>query len=296
MNWTTRTATMAVMLGACCFSATGAADGAGNGTAAPVEHNSTGAVTAPSPAAELAAFADGPWKGMNAVYQGRLYDATLDAKGSVVLYPKDKGERVGKPIVLAFGCHYYDPVKKNTVVRPIAEVSAAPPQVLARSGSVKLTGRFADDVRFTVDLRFTETAVAIEGEIKDPAGLTPASNLGYHAHVQPTHNPPAEMALEQIKALMPDWTLVLTPMKGKTQILPYWKSLNPQGVERAQIRGPWGARQVTIKAPGVIQRGTKVQVAGYLSIYQGFAAYTGFYVGRAGTSEQEAGELIVSFE
>jgi hypothetical protein len=53
---------------------------------------------------------------------------------------------------------------------------------------------------------------------------------------------------------------------------------------------------VSIKAPGVTLRQTKGKAGGYFAIYKGMAPFTGFHVGRSGTSEQDAGELIVAFE
>ncbi len=262
------------------------------------EHKGTGAVTTPTGPDMLAAFADGPWKGANTVYQGRFYDAVLAANGrQLELHVKENGTRVGKPIAVAFGCHYYDPAVRNTVARPIAEFATPPAtQLLTRPGMLKLNGRFADEVRFAITLKFAEKSFSLEGEIKDPPRLAIASNLGYHARVLPTHSPPPEMELEQIKALMPDWTLALSPLQGKTETHPYWKSLDSQGVERAQIRGPWQGRTVSIKAPAVTIRKTKTKAGGYFAIYKGMAPYTGYHVGRSGTSDQEAGELIVAFE
>ncbi len=252
--------------------------------------------TAPPP--ELASFADGPWKGSNTVYHGRFYDAILGANGhQLELHVKENGVRVGNPIAVAFGCHYYDPAVRNTVARPVVEFASPPsPQLLTRPGTLKLTGRFADDVRFSFTLKLAEKMFSIEGEIKDPPGLKPASNLGYHARVLPTHNPPPQMELEQIKALMADWTLALTPLRGRTQTHPYWQSLNSQSAERAQIRGPWLGRTVTIEAPAVSIRKSKAKAGGYFAIYEGMAPYTGYHVGRSGTTDQEAGELVVAFE
>ncbi len=262
------------------------------------EHRGTGAVTTPTTPAELAAFADGPWKDANTVFQGRFYDAVLAAgRCQIEVHVKNNGARVGKPIAVAFGCHYYDPGKKNTVSRPVAEFANPPaPQVLTRPGAVKLSGRFADDVRFAMTLKFAEKSFSIEGEIKDPPRLALASNLGYHARVQPTHSPPPEMGLEQIKAMMPDWSLALTPLQGRAETHPYWKSLQSQHVVQAHVRGPWQGQDVTIKAPPVPRRQAKGKLGGYFSVYSGMAPYTGFHVGRSGTPEQEAGELVVAFE
>jgi hypothetical protein len=252
----------------------------------------------PTAAAALPAFADGPSKGMSLAYTSRHYKATLDAAGHVELQPLADGVAVGKPVSVVFGCHYYDPGKRNTVARPIMEVAMAPsaPQPLARPGTVKLTGRFADEVRFTMILKFAEQSFSIEGEIKDPPRLAPASILGYHARVLPTHQPGPELEFEQIKALMTGWTLKLTPLAGRAETYPYWKSLESQNVERVQIHGPWPGRELTIKTPPVTVRKTKAKAGGYLAIYKGMAPYDGYYIGRSATSGQEGGELVVAFD
>jgi len=260
----------------------------------------TGAVTAPTNTAELAAFADGPWKGWNTVYQGRGYDALVSADGNrIELHVKQDGARVGKPLIVALGCHYYDPAKRNTIARPLAAFTAPPaPQMLSRPGKLKLSGLFADNVRFDVTLEFTEKEFSIEGKIKDPPRLTPASAFGYHARVQPTHTLPPETPLDQVKALMPGWSVRLTPPEGKPEEVPYWrgKGLKSQHVTEARVHGPWETRDVALRAPLISRRETQTKVAGYFAIYEGMAPYTGFHVGRAAASDQKGGALVVAFD
>ncbi len=259
-------------------------------------HKGTGAMTNAGPEV-LPVFADGPWKSLHTVYRGRTYDALMDARGRIDLHVKTNDVRVGKPIVIQFGCHYYDPAKQATVARPVVEYAVPPaPQVLARPGSVKLAGLFADGVRFTYTVAFTEKSCTVEGEISDPPRLSLPSNLGYHAQVQRTYTAPPDATFEQIRAQMPDWTLALTPVDGKAQVHPYWKLLKSQHVEQAQVCGPWASRKATILAPTVKVRETQARVNGYFSIYVDMAPYTGFHVGRAGTSAQEAGELSITIE
>lgn len=257
------------------------------------------AVDSPIPA-KLPVFSDGAWKGMHAVVQGKNYEAAIDAKGGIQLFPLDKNTRVGKPININYGCNYADTEKKETGRRPIMNFDDAPtaPAELRPPVSLSISGQCEDKVSLTLLYKFTETSVSFSALVKDPARVKYPSTLSYSVVFAPTHKPPPEMKLDEIKALMPGWELRLTKKTGKTKAYPYWAGLSSQpGITKAQIFGPWGQRKVTVFAPCENDRKTNEAITpAEFNIYPCFAPYTGYYLKRFGSANREPGELRLQFD
>lgn len=58
----------------------------------------TGAIYTPPSPSHLPSYADGKWKGMHAVYEHAHFDAMMNDRGHVTVYPKKDGKRVGKSL------------------------------------------------------------------------------------------------------------------------------------------------------------------------------------------------------
>lgn len=266
------------------------------GAPSPTPPLSSWAVLNPTNKADLAVFAEGPWKGKNAVFQAPAFDLTMDGTGRIELQPKTNGVRAGKAILVAFGCHYYDPKIGNTVGRPIVDFTEAPtPKVYTAAGMIKLSGIFDDKVQFTVTVTYAETSLSINCKIKDPPGLKIASNCGYHARIGPMYQITAERSFEQVKALVSGMSLELTALTGDKRRYAYWQDVGSQRVQQVWVHGPWGDRDITIRCPMVLDRKTGKKQGGYFSIYGG-GPYMGFHVGRAVKSGEIGGKLEVEFE
>lgn len=245
----------------------------------------------------LPTFTDGEWKGQNLVFESRTYDATVDGDGTVYLYPKERGERVGKPLRVGFNCYYRDKKNKRTIRRRFAEIKDPPaPKVHRRATELELEGHFEDDVEFQIEMKFDDDKFSFQGEIEDPRGIEYPSSFHYVVRVEQTHNPPPQMELDEIKELMPGWQLEFHPVKGRRERVPYWKSMRNQGAETIEVVGPWGDTKITLDAPRGRGRKGEIKAGGQFHIYKGSPPYAGFGFLRGGNSERPPGEIEVKFD
>lgn len=251
----------------------------------------TGAV---SEAAEgkLSVFSDGPWKNYNMVYEGPLYDAVLDKNAVLTIYPKSKGERIGKPLKSYLACYY---VKQNRHHRRgIVSIEEPPaPQHSKRELDIELKGMMEDNVKFEMDFKCEEDRVSIQGYVKDMGKQEFPSFSQSRIYMTPTHKFGQDATLDEIKAAMEDYSLTIRSTEG-SETHPYWKGLISQNnVKDLLVKGPWGGNQMRIEAPGIRNRETGESDYGRFYIYSQNSPFQGFFLYRRAASGVKRGRVFL---
>jgi hypothetical protein len=246
---------------------------------------------------QLPSYTNGPWEGANAVYRCRSFEARLLAYSALAVQPLDGGTNVGPLLTLRFHCYYSNPkgTAPRTLTRPIAAYQDAPLPT-DKPDVVRLRGRFADDVRFRLNVAFRDNAISVEGEIRDPGSLACPSYLRYEWDVPASHSFPRDMSADDRARQLLGCTLVVTDADGREHALPYNAELESRmDLRAAAIRGPWGRRVVHIEAPAAKDREGEVEV-GALRHETRAAPYQGFQVGRRTVADVPGGRLVLTVE
>lgn len=253
----------------------------------------TGAATEAGPG-KLSVYRDGKWKRYNTIYEGPMYDAVLDSGGTLVIYPKGNGERLGKPLQAYLHCGYREKGIARWTRRPIVEFENPPaPSHSTKPIEIELKGKFADGVTFDVRFDCEENRISVEGGIRDPSGIKFPSVVQNRIRMTATHKPTPEDTPEQIKAMVEGYTLAIRSTEG-TKTYPYWQPLkNQNNIKDLRIKGPWGAKQMRIETPGIRNRTTKETEYGRFWIYSQSPPYRGYMLFREGTSGIRKGRVVL---
>ena len=242
---------------------------------------------------KLAAFADGKYKNYNTVYEGREYDALLRRDGIMLVYPKDKGERLGKPVMVYMACHYVN-AQRQHIRRQIASLSEAPePSVTNRPPKLRLRGKFEDDVTFDMEFYLKDDKVTVEGSIKDPRGLKFPSYLQNRLQMAATHKFAENASLDEIKTATDGYELQVKSEDGREKF-PFWKAMKRiQNVEELTVTGPWQHKSIRFQTPAAKDRESGVSHYGHFYIYTHNSPYQGFFLYRRATSGLRNSEVIL---
>ncbi len=256
----------------------------------------TGAVSE-AEAGKLPLFKDGPWKGYNTIFEGSLYDATLNSNGTLVLHPKVNGQRIGKTLQAYLRCHYREKDIGRWTHRPIVEFEEAPAPSHSKKGiKIELKGKFADDVSFEVVYDCDEDSISVHGSIKDPPRIKHPSIGRSRIYMMPTHKPGPEAKTEEIKAMMEGYSLSIRGEKG-TETLPYWKSEKRRNnIRELRIKGPWDTKEIRLEASAVRNRETRETEYGVFWLYSNNAPYQGYYLFHECKSGGRTGSITAHFK
>ena len=242
---------------------------------------------------KLAAFADGKYKNYNTVYEGREYDALLRRDGIMLVYPKDKGERLGKPVQVYMACHYVN-AQRQHIRRPIVTLSEAPePAVVTRPPRLRLRGKFEDNVTFDMEFYLKDDKVTVEGSIKDPRGLEFPSYLQNRLQMTATHKFPETASLDEIKAATDGYELQVKSEEGREKF-PFWKAMKRiNNVEELKVTGPWQHKSIRFQTPATKDRESSLSHYGHFYIYTHNSPFQGFFLYRRATSGLRNSEVIL---
>ena len=140
---------------------------------------------------KLSVFRDGKWKGYNTVYEGPFYDAGLNSKGFLIIFPKDEsGARVGKHLTAGLYCYYTQKNIGRHTRRDVISFETSPQPVVSSTPlELRLQGKFADDVAFDVEFECEDDKVSVEGGIKDPPGIKFPSRYNSRINVPAIYTP-----------------------------------------------------------------------------------------------------------
>jgi hypothetical protein len=225
----------------------------------------------------LPVFESGPYTDSFAVYDSPYYLFVMNGEGQSYILPKDENKQVRDTGIFMRGLSVRfkkpDPKRKNRMLtqrRPVQEVFENP-QPMMNPSSIELTGLFSNNVSFTKSYAFTPTSITVDYDITDPKDITYPTFQGASGfRLPPSADIADDVPQTEREKMLDGWSLTLYPMRrsasgsSKPTVLQYWEAVHKQegNVERAVIKGPWGARQVTIE-------------------YRGAPGRAGLYIGRS---------------
>ncbi|MBN1558243.1 MAG: hypothetical protein JW951_08865, partial [Lentisphaerae bacterium] len=199
----------------------------------------------------LRAFTEGPWKGYNAVYQQALFDAALRADGDVVVFPKEDGKHVGKPIRVAMLVAYQEAsgaLRKRRVTTLTSDPDPRPR--LRPETEITLEGTVEDNVAFTLTYAFEKNSVAAWGHLSEPETLEIPSLLSIGAYFPQSHEIPLQMPMDEQRKLLGDYKLVFEVLRGEDVEIPYYSMDGiPLRSRSVTLVGDlYGSRRIEIRA------------------------------------------------
>ena len=149
----------------------------------------TGAIYNPPSPSHLPSYADGKWKGMHAVYEHARFDALMNDRGHITVYPKENGKRVGKSMTFGLGCYYHNTLftPARHTGRPIKEFHT-PPKPQKQPKEVVLSGLLEDKVPFDVVFKFKDNKIEARGWIKDPPDIRDRTRFRIGVTVPASHD------------------------------------------------------------------------------------------------------------
>jgi hypothetical protein len=251
----------------------------------------TGAITE-GEGGQLSAYADGPWKNYNTIYEGPLYDAVLNKNAVMMIYPKANGERIGKPLQAYMAC-YYLKLNRHHQRNIISFDSPPKPQHSNREMEIELSGMMEDNVKFEMDFKCEDDRISVQGWVKDPSGQEFPSFSQSRIHMTPTHTFEENATIDEIKAAMDGYSLTIRTTEGSEKH-EYWKGLTPQHhVKDLLIKGPWEGNQLRIEAPALRNRETGESEYGSFYIYSQNSPYQGFILYRRAPEGVKKGRVFL---
>ena len=254
-------------------------------------------VAADNPAAakalELDTFPGGPWTGMNAVFQSKNFDATLDKDRVLRIQPKDDGKNVGVPVLVRFSTYYV--IDQRSIPRDMVSIEKKPAPSM-QPKKIEIAGTCEQKIKFDVSFHFSERGVTVDGTVKDPQGIKYPSTFAYAAYFTASHQIPKDTPLDEVKSQTAGFTVKFTNAAKQAETMQFWEiSQNRSGtVASGEVTGPWGPRRVIAEMPAVRASGARIGTFGnyaVLPFYKG-----GWYFSRGGTHKVPAGPLTVRVE
>lgn len=236
----------------------------------------TGGIREPAKPNHLPVFADGEWRMQHAVYTAPNFDALMDRTGTIKVYPKVNGERVGKPMRYQLTCWYMSTKSKPpTHMRREVERYTQAPKPRMQPDSITLMGELTNEVPFTVTFEFSKKGITAWGYCKDPAGID-ETRYRVGAWMPKSHNFDDETPLDERARILKDWKLIIEPIEGKTIRYDYAESIPRMNVfsERVRIEAPlYGKRKVSFRAGDADEGPLRPY------IYSGRCPWQGYFVG-----------------
>jgi hypothetical protein len=247
----------------------------------------------PAKSPELEVFPSGPWKGMNAVFQARNFDATIDKDRVLRIQPKQDGANIGAAVLVRFSAYYTD--DGRSYGRDLISLEKRPAPAM-QPKKVEFAGHYDKKVRFSFNIQFSEQGVTVGGEMKDPPLIKHPTVLAYAAYFTASHQIPANTPPEEIKQLTGSHTVKFTDAKKQTETKQFWEieKTRSNAIASAEVSGPWSARRVIVEMPATQRNARRIGNYGNYAVtafYKG-----GWYFSRAATDKVEGGPLTVRVE
>jgi hypothetical protein len=241
----------------------------------------------------LDVFPDGQWKGMNAVFQAKDFDATLDKDRVMRITPKLDGKPAGMPVLVRFSAYYS--VDGTSHVLDMVSLEKRPVPAM-QPKKVEFAGHFERKIKFTFAIQFSEKGVAVEGDVVDPPGLKYPTIFAYAAYFTATHQIPPTAFAEEIRKLTEGFTVKFTDARRQSDVKQFWEveKTRPGVVASAEVTGPWATRRVICELPPTPKNGRR---AGNYGNYAMTPFYKGgWYFSRGGTDKVPGGPITVRVE
>jgi hypothetical protein len=230
----------------------------------------------------LRAFTEGDWKGYNAFYTERNFDAGLAANGEVVLFLKNRnGERVGEPLRMLAQYVTRDPVTgQYKTVGAAAFLDDPDPVKSARE--VTWHRKLADGMQVETGVAFSRTGIEMWSAPVAKELPADAPHAFVAVRAPKTFTIGHDMKVEEKKKIAGKATLVIHPDSGTPFHLAYYDRRDfPNAADRIEIEDLYESRTISFKAASPRHAPLR-SVRGHT-----IAPYAGFEVGAF--SEKKAG-------
>lgn len=232
----------------------------------------TNAVSAQQ-AETLGLFTNGVGNGMHVVYTHANFDALMRPDGYLMIYPKDKGQRIGQPLVMGLYAYYVNEV--DQIGRPMVSFKDAR-KPLTNPATVELTGKLTDDVDYCVTFTFEKNVISVRGYGKDPAGIKFPTTFRMGVSVPPYCSFPPDTPQAERAAKLRGLAF-MTRTGQKQASYPYASGALMVGpVEKCWISGPvYGARRLSFEGKSPETAPMQPYVYPYMAPHSGY--FIGIY-------------------
>ncbi len=238
--------------------------------------NAPAGIRRPEKPHELPVFQEGKWKDYHSVYTARNFDACMTIRGSVQIYPKENGTRVGKPMSLYVDCYYRDDDRVYFAVPRTAYLDC--PDPVEQPKTVTLAGVLHRDVPFDVTYEFSEEGIKAYGGCQDTREIKHPTMYRLRVKVPPSHKFEDFATAEERNEALEDWWVVTSPVEGKRRTFGYAESLTSMGGKNKQVTidAPvYGRRKICFKTGNAEDANLAPSVYSGKSLWQGYSvSYT----------------------
>ena len=247
----------------------------------------------PAKSPVLDTFQSGPWMGMNAVFQTKDFDATLDKDRVLRIQPKQDGKAVGTAVVVRFNAYYTS--DRSSFGRDLVSLEKRPAPAM-QPRKIEFAGHYEQKIKFTFSIHFSEKGVTLEGDLKDPPALKHPTVFAYAAYFTASHQIPPTTPVDEIKRLTEGHTVKFTDAKRQSEVKQFWEveKSRPGTIASGEVSGPWGSRRVIVEMPPTPKNGRRIGNFGNYAVSAFFKG--GWYFSRGGTDKVDGGPLTVRVE
>ena len=198
----------------------------------------------------LATFTEGPAKGNFAWYENDKFSIRVTPTAGISIQPLEDGKPVGKRIRLSLGHAYKPPKASSAKLRPIVSFSEAYPP-LFQSDVMALEGILEGNIPFGFTLTIEGQSIHVSAWVDDPSVKVHSENYLPAFYFDAYRTFEAHVLVTEQKELLKEFSIEVTPLKGKTFTLPYGdvvKGCN-MPLRKFEIKGPiFGSRRVSVSA------------------------------------------------
>ena len=244
---------------------------------------------------------DAPATNAYAFYAQAGFDFVLDRHLRATFYPKDKGERVGKPIILS-APQFAVPGSKTPPKTPVKLVEFLDPLApKAQAAEFEISGKLNNDALFGVKYKFAGNTLNLSCWMRNAPAAEGATPLVFQLTLPVTHTftPNVEMA-DRKKAV--DGWYIKTREKGekdknfKSFSYAYWDMAKfKKEAQSMEVFGPWGTRKLLVRTTGAGAGDFSLEsLQGHRYPYTGFDGQ--FKVPTSPKKKTESSTLVIQLE
>jgi hypothetical protein len=204
----------------------------------------------------LPVLADAPVTNAYAFYAQGSFDFVLDRHLRATIYPKEKGEHVGKPVKLSAPL-FVVPGSKNPPKSPAKLVEFLdPPAPKLQAAEFEISGKLSNDALIGVKYKFVGNTVNLSCWVRNaPAAESPTPVI-FEFGFPTTHTFTPNIEMAERKKAVEGW-YIKTREKGdkdknfKSFAYTYWDMAKfKKDAQSLEVFGPWGTRKFVVHEVG----------------------------------------------
>ena len=204
----------------------------------------------------LPELTDTPATNAYAFYSQASFDFVLDRHLRATFFPKDKGERVGKPVTLSAPMFVVPSAKGQPKTPPKIVEFLDPPAPKAQAAEFEIAGKLSNDGLFGVKYKFAGTTLNLSCWMRNAPAAEGATPIVFEFGFAATHTFTPNIELADRKKAVEGW-YIKAREKGekdknfKSFTYTYWDLAKfKKQAQSMEIFGPWGTRKFLIRETG----------------------------------------------